>query len=110
MHNTVKFLNGTSPTGYVTSLSACFSGRLGDEFITDDCGFYFDEVIAGSFFMFKFCTLSVPSCARVKTQMTTAECKITKDLANLRIKCRTCHHESKNFPDFEVNIANNNIA
>ena len=60
--------------------------------------------------MLKFCTLSLPPCARIKAQMTTAECKITKGVANLRTKCRTCHHENKNFPDFKVNIPNNNIA
>ena len=32
-----------------------------------------------------FCTLVVPPGARVKSQMTEAECKKTKEVANLRI-------------------------
>ena len=41
--------------------------------------------------MLEFCTLSVPPGARVKAQMTTAECKTTKNVANLRIhvECAT---------------------
>ena len=35
--------------------------------------------------MLKFCSLTVPPGARVKAQMTTEECKKTKDVANLRI-------------------------
>ena len=35
--------------------------------------------------MLRFCSLSVPPGARVKSQMTMSECKKTKDVANLRI-------------------------
>lgn len=95
-HNTVKFLIGISPAGYVTFLSDCYGGRASDKFITSDCGFYdcldsYDEVMADREFqikeelMLKFCSFSVPPGARVKAQMTSAECKRTKDVANLRI-------------------------
>ena len=95
-HNTVKFLIGISPTGYVTFLSDCYGGRSSDKFITADSGFYdcldhYDEVMADRGFqikeelMLKFCTLSVPPGVRVKAQMTTTECKTTKNVANLRI-------------------------
>ena len=67
-HNTVKFLIGTSPTGYVTFLSDCYSGRSSDKFITADSGFYdcldlYDDVMADRGFhikeehMLKFCTV-----------------------------------------------------
>ena len=84
-HNTVKFLTAISPTRCVTFLSDYYSGRSSDKFITADSGFYdcldvCDEVMADRGFqikeepMLKFCTLSVPPGARVKAQMTTAEC------------------------------------
>ena len=95
-HNTVKFLIGISPAGFVTFLSDCYGGRASDRFITSDSGFYdcldpYDEVMADRGFqikeelMLKFCSLSVPPGARVKAQMTSSECKRTKDVANLRI-------------------------
>ena len=119
--NTVKFLIGTSPTGYVTFLSECYSGRSSDKFITADSGFYdcldlCDEVMADRSFqikeelILKFCTLSVPPGARVKAQMTTAECKTTKDVANLRIQVEHAINRIKTFREFKVNIAKNNIA
>ena len=85
-HNTVKFLIGISPAGYVTFLSDYYGGRSSDKFITSDSGFYdcldpYDEVMADRGFQIKeelmlnFCTLSVPPGARVKAQMTTSECK-----------------------------------
>ena len=58
----------------------------------------------------KFCTLSVPPGARVKAQMTTAECKTTKDVANLRIQVEHAINRIKTFREFKVNIAKNNIA
>ena len=93
-HNTVKSLIGILPTGYVTFLSDCYSGRSSDKYITADRRFYdcldhYDEVMADRSFqvkeelMLKFCTLSVPPGARVKAQMTTTECKTTKNVANL---------------------------
>ena len=95
-HNTVKFLIGISPAGFVTFLSDCYGGRASDRFITSDSGFYdcldpYDEVMADRGFqikeelMLKFCSLSVSPGARVKAQMTSSECKRTKDVANLRI-------------------------
>ena len=55
-----------------------------------DCLDLHDDVMANRGFqikeelMLKFCTLSAPTGARVKAQMTTAVCKTTKDVANLR--------------------------
>ena len=95
-HNTVKFLVGISPTGYITFLSSCYGGRASDRFVCQDSNFYdgldlYDEVMADRGFqiheelMMKFCKLTVPPGARVKSQMTTAEVKKTKEVANLRI-------------------------
>ncbi|XP_057290859.1 uncharacterized protein LOC130613547 [Hydractinia symbiolongicarpus] len=39
-HNTLKFLVGISPSGYITFLSDCYGGRASDKFITNDSGFY----------------------------------------------------------------------
>jgi len=50
--------------------------------------------------MLKFCTLSVPPGARVKAQMTTAECKKTKDVANLRIHVERAINRIKTFRIF----------
>ena len=95
-HNTIKFLIGISPTGFITFLSDCYGGRSSDKFICSDSGFYdhldlYDEVMADrglqikEELLLKYCTLTVPPGARVKSQMTKKECKKTKDVANLRI-------------------------
>lgn len=95
-HNTIKFLIGISPAGFITFISDAYGGRASDKFICSDSGFYDclernDEVMADRGFQIKeelmmnFCTLSVPPGARVKSQMTGSECKKTKDIANLRI-------------------------
>ena len=57
-----------------------------------DRGFQIKEEL-----MLKFCTLSVPPGARVKTQMTTAECKTTKNVANLRIHVEPAINRIKTF-------------
>ena len=95
-HNTFKILIGISPTGFVISLSDCYGGRPSDKYICGDSGFYDllerdDEIMADRRFqiredlLLRYCFLSVPPGARVKAQMTTSECKRTKDIANLRI-------------------------
>ena len=47
--------------------------------------------------MLKFCTLSVPSSARVKAQMTTTGCKTTKNVTNLRIHVKRAISRIKTF-------------
>ena len=39
-HNTVKFLVGITPSGFISFLSDCYGGRSSNKFITDDSGFY----------------------------------------------------------------------
>ena len=47
--------------------------------------------------MLKFCALSVPPGARAKAQMTTAECKTIKDVANLRIHVKRAINRIQTF-------------
>lgn len=95
-HNTVKFLIGISPTGYITFLSDCYGGRASDKFICNDSGFfelleYGDNIMADRGFqiteelLLRYCHLVVPPGARLKSQMTFMECSKTKSVANLRI-------------------------
>ena len=106
--NTVKFLIGVTPTRYVTFLSDCYRGRSSDKFITADIGFYdcldlYDGVMADRGFqikeelILKSCTLSIRPGARVEAQMTTAECKTTKDIANFRIHVEHAINRIKTF-------------
>ena len=49
--NTIKFLMGISPTGFITFLSDTYSGRSSRKFICGDSGFFdyldsYDEVTA----------------------------------------------------------------
>lgn len=95
-HNTLKFLIGISPSGFITFISDCYGGRTSDVFICKDSGFYDllergDEIMADRGFQIKeelllrFCSFYVPPGARAKSQMTSSECKRTKNVANLRI-------------------------
>ena len=57
-HNTIKFLDGITPSGYISFLSDCYGGRSSDKFITTDSGFYDllerdDEVMADRGFQIK---------------------------------------------------------
>ena len=74
----------------------CSGGRASDKYITKDSGFYNllergEQVMAERGFqiteelVLHFCSLEVPPGARMKTQMTPAEVKKTKDVANLWI-------------------------
>ena len=69
--NTLKFLIGISPTGYITFLSDCYGGRASDRFICSDSGFYNlleygDQIMADRGFQIKeelllrYCSLVVP--------------------------------------------------
>ena len=111
-HNTIKFLIGISPTGYITYLSDCYTGRSSDKYICSDSGFYNllergDEIMADRGFQIKedlllrYCNLSVPPGARVKAQMTTSECKRTKGIANLRIHVERAINRIKTFRIFK---------
>ena len=111
-HNTIKFLIGISPNGYITFISDCYTGRASDKLICNDSGFYDllerdDEIMADRGFQIKkelmlnYCSLSVPPGARVKSQMTTTECKRTKDVANIRIHVERAINHIKTYRIFK---------
>ena len=95
-HNTMKFLIAIAPSGFIMFISDCYGGQTTDKHICQDSSFYKqlqygDEVMADRGFQIQedllhyYCKLSVPPGTRVKSQMTTEECKKTKEVANLRI-------------------------
>ena len=107
-HNTVKFLVGITPSGFISFLSDCYGGKRTDKFITKDSGFYEnlerdDQIMADRGFQIKeellhyFCCLVVPPGARAKSQMTEDECKRTKEVANLRIHVERAINRIKYF-------------
>ena len=96
-HNTIKFLVGISPTGYITFLSDCYGGRASDRYIVKDSGFYDllereDMVMADRGFqiheelLLRFCSLQLPPGARAKSQILTDECKKEKDIASIHVE------------------------
>ena len=107
-HNTVKFLIGITPNGFISFLSDCYGGRKTDKFITMDSGFYEnlergDRVMADHGFQIReelfhyYCDLDVRPGARTKSQMTVAECAKTKKVANLRIHVERAINRVKYF-------------
>ena len=107
-HNTLKFLVGIAPCGYVTFLSNCYGGRASDKHIVNDSGFFEllerdDQVMADRGFqikeelLLKFCSLAVPPGARAKSQFTEKEVKNTKEIANLRIHVERAINRIKHF-------------
>ena len=107
-HNTIKFLVGISPNGFITFLWDCYGGRASDKYITKDKGFYYilerrNQVMTDGGFQIKeelllhFCSLEVPPGARMKSQITSVEVRKTKDVANLRIYVERAINQIKSF-------------
>ena len=107
-HNTIKFLVGISPSGFITFLSDCYGGRKTDKFITQDSGFYGnlerdETVMADRGFTIQeellhhHCHLVIPPGKRAKSQMTESECLKTKTVANLRIHVERAINRIKTF-------------
>ena len=91
----LKFLIGISPSGFITIVSDSNGDRTSDVYICKDSNFYDllereDEIMVdrgfqiNEEFLQRFCQLNVAPGARVKSQMTSIECKRTKKVANLR--------------------------
>ena len=106
--NTIKFLVGISPSGFITFLSDCYGGRKTDKFITQDSGFYGnlerdDTVMADRGFTIQeellhhYCHLVIPPGKHAKSQMTESECLKTKTVANLRIHVERAINRIKTF-------------
>jgi len=107
-HNTVKYLIAISPSGFIMFLSDGYGGRTSDQQICQDSTFYKkieygDEIMADRGFQIKedllhyYCSLSVPPGARLKNQMTTSECKRTKEIASLRIRIERAINRLKTY-------------
>ena len=107
-HNTVKFLIGIAPSGFVTYLSDGYGGRTSDRYICQVSGFYKlleygDEIMADRGFQIRddllhyYCSLCVPPGARAKSQFSDEACKETKTVANLRIHVERAINRIKTF-------------
>ena len=98
--NSIKFLIGISPCGYISFLSDCCGGRASDKFIVKDSGFYdlldYGDQIKEELLL-RYCNLTVPPGARMKAQMTSAEASKTKSVANLRIHVERAIRRIKTF-------------
>ena len=112
-HNTIKFLVGISPSGFITFLSDCYGGRNSDKFITQNSRFYEnlerdDEVMADRGFTIQeellhyYCHLVIPPGKRAKSQMTESECLKKKTVANLRIHVERAIYRIKYFRILKV--------
>ena len=96
-HINIKFLVGISPkNAFITFLSDCYGARVSDKYVTknwlEQTGFQ----IKGELLL-HFCSLEIPPGARLKSQMTSAEVKKTKDVANLRIDVERAINRIKSF-------------
>ncbi|XP_064637845.1 uncharacterized protein LOC135494024 [Lineus longissimus] len=95
-HNTAKFLISITPNGHIQYRSKTWGGRTSDLSISRHSGFLdilepFDEVMADRGFPIqeelasKLCQLHVPPGLKGQAQLTKAEVKRTKAIANTRI-------------------------
>ena len=102
-HNTVKYLVAISPSGYIIFLCDGYGGRTTDQHIFQDSPFYRkleygDEIMADRGFQIRadllqyYCCLSLPPRARFNDQMTTIECRTTKEITNLRLHVGESYH------------------
>ena len=92
----------------ITFLSGCYGGKASEKYIIKDSDFYDllkrgEQVMADRGFWIKeelllhFCNLEVPPGAGMKSQMTSAEVKKNKDVANLRIRVERAINRIKSF-------------
>ena len=87
-HNTIKFLENISPSGFITFLRSCYGGQTSNKFITKNNGFYYllerDDVIMADRhiqedLLVHFCNLQVTLVSRKKSQMTKKRYKRQKN-------------------------------
>uniref|UniRef100_A0A1A8LX43 THAP-type domain-containing protein n=3 Tax=Nothobranchius pienaari TaxID=704102 RepID=A0A1A8LX43_9TELE len=94
-HNTIKFLTGISPQGYVTYISSAWGGRTSDKQITEECGILNkllpgDIVLADRGFTAEDCveffcaSLKTPAFTKGKKQLSAYEVEQTRKLAGIR--------------------------
>ena len=87
-HNTIKFFENISPSGFITFLRSCYGGQTSNKFITKNNGFYYllerDDVIMADRhiqedLLVHFCNLQVTLVSRKKSQMTKKRYKRQKN-------------------------------
>lgn len=95
-HNTIKFLIGIAPQGFVTFISSAWGGRASDKRITEDSGLLNnllpgDVVLADRGFNIGdsvglFCaSLKIPAFTKGKKQLSAHEVEETRKIASVRI-------------------------
>ena len=107
-HNTVKFLIAVAPNSAITFISPLYGGRTTDKEITLDSGFLdkcepYDAIQADKGFNIsqdcdaRLLSLHIPPGKRGQIQMTKADVKKTKNIANLRILVEQVIRRLKSF-------------
>lgn len=107
-HNTVKFLVATTPQGSIAFISELYGGRASDRHIVEDSKFldYIhqgDQVLADRGFpvrellVHKQAELVLPPAGKGAAQMTSANVKKTKQVANVRIHVERVIRRLKHF-------------
>ena len=110
-HNTVKFLIGISPTGFITFLSDCYGGRASDQFICKDSGFYelldpYDEIMADRGFqireelLLQFCTLTCSTWSTFEVSDDIQRMHKDKESCQFENSCGDGHKPNKELPYF----------
>lgn len=95
-HNTVKFLIGITPQGYVSFVSKGYGGRSSDKFIVEDSNFlenldFGDIVLADRGFTvhesvsLRNAELRIPSFLGKRNQLTRLEVEESRELARIRV-------------------------
>ena len=99
-NNTMKFLIGITPAGFISFISRGWGGRVSDKTITEKCGILEnllpgDVVLADRGFGIEesvglYCAnLRIPAFTRGKSQLSAFEAESTRKIANVRIDMET---------------------
>ena len=95
-HNTVKFLIGVTPQGFISFISKAWGGRVSDKYLTENSGLLrkllpgdivladrgFDIADSVGFYQAR---LHIPAFTRGKKQLSAEEVEETRKIANVRI-------------------------
>lgn len=95
-HNTVKFLIGITPQGVISFISKAWGGRVGDKYLTENCGFLNnvqpgDVILADRGFNLSetigmmHAELKIPAFTKGKSQLSMLDVVNTRKIASSRI-------------------------
>ena len=95
-HSTLKCLIGITPTGCVSYVSPCYSGRATDQYIVRNSGFLnliepYDQILADRGFEIREdlnriqARLAIPPRTKAKKSLTEDQVRATSQVANVRI-------------------------